>query len=222
MKQNKNNLMQQSANLAVECMKYISNFLTYGVTELSLKRKIIKWFKEHGCQKVSFDPIVAFGKNASDPHHKPTQTKLTSKDVVVIDIGCVYRGWCSDITRTFLPKKPTALQTKIYNIVLKANLAGIAKAKVGMKANQLDKICRDIITKSGYSKYFIHSTGHGIGKKVHELPKIGKDDQTILKNGLFFTIEPGIYLPNKFGIRIEDTITLVNNKVKVLTKKMCK
>ncbi len=213
--------MQKAANLAVECMKYIANFLTLGVTELSLKRKIIKWFKDHGC-KPSFDPIVAFGKNSVQPHHKPNQTKLTKKDVVVIDIGCVYHGWCSDITRTFLPKRPTALQTKIYNIVLKANLAGIAKAKPKMKACQLDKICRDIITKSGYGKYFIHSTGHGIGKKVHELPKVGKDDQTILKNGLFFTIEPGIYLPNKFGIRIEDTISLVNNKAKVLTKKMCK
>ena len=83
--------MQKAADLAVECMKYIANFLTLGVTELSLKRKIIKWFKDHGC-KVSFDPIVAFGKNASDPHHKPSKTKLTPKDVVVIDIGCVYHG----------------------------------------------------------------------------------------------------------------------------------
>lgn len=218
-KNDKYSVMQQSANLAVQCMKYISQFLTLGVTELSLKRKIKQWFRNHGCKKVSFDPIVAFGKNAAEPHHKPSQTKLTSKDVVVIDIGCVYHGFCSDITRTFLPKKPTPLQVKIYKIVLKANLAGIAKAKIGMKAYELDRICRNIISKSGYGKYFIHSTGHGIGKVVHESPKIGKDDKTILKNKMFFTIEPGIYLPNKFGIRIEDTVTLKGNKLIVLTSK---
>lgn len=215
-------IMQESADLAVACMKYISNYLVKDASELSLARKIRKWFKDHGAQKVSFAPIVAFGKNAADPHHKPDTTKLTSKDVVVIDIGCVYKGWCSDITRTFLPLKPTKKQLEVYNVVLAANLAGIAKAKVGMKAYELDKICRDIIDKKGYGKYFIHTTGHGIGKVVHEEPRIGKIDQTVLTNNMFFTIEPGIYLPNEFGIRIEDTVCFANNKLKVLTKGISK
>ena len=215
-------LMQQSAALAVECMEYISNYLVKDVTEISLAKRIRKWFKLHGTNKVSFAPIVAFGKNASEPHHKPNRTKLTSKDIVVIDIGCVYKGWCSDITRTFLPIKPTKEQLKVYKIVLLANQTAIAKAKVGMKAYELDKVCRDIINKNKYGKYFIHSTGHGIGKVVHEQPKIGINDSTVLKNNMFFTIEPGIYLPTKFGIRIEDTVCFKNNKLVVLTKAMKK
>lgn len=214
--------MQIAGDLACQCMKYISQFLTLNVTEFSLKKKIIKWFATHGCDGISFDPIVAFGKNGAEPHHKPNYTRLTSKDVVIIDLGCIYKGWCSDITRTFLPLKPTKEQVKVYNLVLKSNLASIAKAKVGMKACDLDKVCRDIITKGGYGQYFIHTTGHGVGKEVHEGFRIGKNDQTILKNNMFFTIEPGIYLPGKFGVRIEDTVTLANNKVKVVTDKINK
>lgn len=214
--------LYESATLACNCMKWISWQLTEGSSEKQLANKIKKWFKANGAEGLSFDPIVAFGSNGANPHHKPTDRKLTKRDVVVIDMGCVYKGYCSDITRTFLPLKPTAKQLQVYKLVLKANMKAIKLAKPGLKANELDKIARDVITKGRHGKYFIHTTGHGIGKVVHDGLRIGPKDDTVLKNGMFFTIEPGIYIPNMFGIRIEDTVCLVNNKIDVLTKDMPK
>lgn len=216
--------MQIAANKAVACMKYVQSLLKPGISEIFIAKKITNWFLDHNCEDNSFDPIVAFGKNSADPHHKPSNYKLKPDEHIVVDLGCVYKGYCSDITRTFFPPTQCLSLEKIemYNLVYQANMLGIKKAKVGIKACDLDKIVRNFLTINKVGEYFIHTLGHGIGKKVHEGFRVGKKDNTILKNGMFFTIEPGIYIKDWGGIRVEDTVTLLNNKVVVLTSKMPK
>jgi len=213
-------LMFASAKLTVECMKYAKSLLKIGVSEIYVANKIKQWFKKHGCDGVSFEPIVAFGKNSANPHHEPTATKLTKYDNIVVDIGCIYKGWCSDMTRTFLPQNKycSDLLKQIYCIVKDAHDLGIKASKPNIRSCAIDKVCRDYISKYGFGPCFIHSTGHGVGKAIHELPYLRKKGRSIMKNGMFFTIEPGIYIEGFGGVRIEDTITLKNNKIIILTK----
>lgn len=216
--------MQTAANKAVSCMKYVQGLLKPGITEISIAKKITNWFLSHNCEGNSFDPIVAFGKHSANPHHKPTNCKLKPNEHIVIDLGCVYKGYCSDITRTFFPPEQylSLEMIDLYNLVYHANVLGIKNAKVGIKACNLDKKVRNFLSSHKVGQYFIHTLGHGIGKVVHEGFKLGKKDNTILKNGMFFTIEPGIYIKGWGGIRVEDTVTLLKNKVVVLTSKMPK
>lgn len=136
---------------------------------------------------------------------------------VKLDIGCIYQGYCSDITRTFIFGDKQ--KQKIYDLVLKANMTAIKSIKVGQKFTNIDSIAREIITKGGYGKNFTHYIGHGVGIEIHEKATENLKNDCILKNNMVFTIEPGIYLQNKYGVRIEDTIAIKNNKVIVLTRK---
>lgn len=209
-------LMKKSATIASNCINWIKSKLKIGVTENQIKNLVLKYWNENNCDGPSFPPIVAFGKNSAIPHHEPTDKKLNKNEIVKLDIGCIYQGYCSDITRTFLMGNKEA--KKIYDIVLKANLIAIESIKVNKtKINDVDLSARNIIKKAGYGAYFTHYTSHGLGIEIHE--KItDHNNMESLRNNMIFTIEPGIYLPNKFGIRIEDTILIKNNRVFVLTK----
>lgn len=209
-------LMKKSAIIAANCINWIKTKLKIGVTEKQIKNLILKYWDDHNCDGPSFSPIVAFGKNSAIPHHTPTNKKLDKNEIVKLDIGCIYQGYCSDITRTFLMGNKEA--KKIYDIVLKTNLAAIKSIKINKsKINDIDSNARTIIKKAGYGPYFTHYTSHGLGIEIHE--KItDHNNKENLKNNMIFTIEPGIYLPNKFGIRIEDMILIKNNKIYVLTR----
>lgn len=166
--------------------------------------------RANGAEIESFDTIFASGPDTSLPHSTPQHRVL--ENPVLVDYGCKFEGYCSDTTRTFIY---TEKQEEISNIVLEAHDKAIAGIKVGMKACEVDKIARDIISEYGYGEKYIHSTGHSLGLDIHETPSASTKDQTILENNMIITVEPGIYLENEFGVRIEDMV-LINKKGKVI------
>ena len=181
---------------------------------------------QKGKYKLSFEPIVAVNANAAKPHALPTDTKLYKKDLLLVDAGLKYKRYCSDRTRTVSTRKDFEFGyeqkfkkkkvQKAYDLVLKAHDNAIEKARSGMKAKEIDALTRDIIEKGGMGKYYVHSTGHGVGLDIHEMPYISSKSDTIVEDGMVYTIEPGIYVPNEFGIRIEDMVTMQNGRVLVL------
>ena len=181
---------------------------------------------QKGKYELSFDPIVAVNGNAAKPHALPTNTKLFKKDLLLVDAGLKYKRYCSDRTRTVSASKNfefTTEQTfkkkkiqKAYDLVLKAHDNAINKARSGMKAKKIDALTRDIIRKGGMAEYYVHSTGHGVGLDIHEMPYISSKSDTIVEDGMVYTIEPGIYIPGEFGIRIEDMVTMVAGRAVVL------
>ncbi|RXK11985.1 X-Pro aminopeptidase [Halarcobacter mediterraneus] len=189
--------------------------------------KAIEKMSKVGNYDLSFDPIVAINENAAKPHALPTKKKLKLNDLLLVDAGVKYKRYCSDRTctasvnfETFNFKREQQFKNKkeqkIYDLVYKAQLNAISKARVGMKASEIDKLTRDVIEKAGYGKYFVHSTGHGVGLDIHEFPNINSRSDVIIEDNMVFTIEPGIYLPNKFGVRIEDTVVMKNGKAEIL------
>lgn len=168
--------------------------------------------------KLAFRPIVAFGKNAFEIHHKPTNKKLNKKDgFILIDIGAKVNGYCSDMSRTFFYGKANRKQKKVYKTVLEAQEKAVKKIRTNIKTYELDKIARDYIVKKGFDP-IPHSLGHGVGKKVHEKPKISPISSENLPQGAIFTIEPGIYIKNFGGVRIEDVYYINKGKIFQLTK----
>lgn len=190
-------------------MRRIKPFIKLGVSEKELYNQLLIEFENLTCEPVSFKPIVAFGKNASNPHHQSDDTVLQKGDVCLIDIGCRHQGYCSDMTRTFLQENKK--MEEIYDIVKSANIMAIEAIKPGKKFSDIDKIARDYISSFGYGQYFTHRLGHGIGLEVHEGYDVSATSETIIEEGMCFSIEPGIYLPNIGGVRIEDLI-LVSKK----------
>lgn len=214
--------LQHAADIAADTIEWIKTKLKPGLTEKEVARMITIHMLELGAEKNSFDPIVASGINSSNPHHKPSEKIIEYGDMVTVDIGCIYKGYCSDITRSFiLGDKPNNIEMiDIYNIVLKAQLSGIENTTINITGEQLDSVCRNIISNSKYKDYFCHGTGHGVGIQVHEEPYISPNSKTILMNNNVITIEPGIYVPNVGGVRIEDTIVVKENgQPIVLTRK---
>jgi Xaa-Pro aminopeptidase len=179
-----------------------------------------------GKYALSFDPIVALNANAANPHAKPSKDRLQKNDILLFDAGLKYKRYCSDRTRMAYIDKTIDFDLKqkikdkkaqkVYDIVRKAHDRAIEKARSGMKASQIDALARDVIEKSGYGKYFVHSTGHGVGLDIHEMPFISSKSDIIIEDGMVFTIEPGIYLENEFGIRIEDMVVMKNSKAVIL------
>jgi len=182
-------------------------------TELDIDKFIRKETRKRKL-KNSFPPVVAIGKNAAEIHHKPKKTRL-KKGFLVMDFGVKLNGYCSDMTRTVYIGKPLKKEKEIYNKVLQAQKIGIQKSKIGAECFEIDYAVRKKL--KGLRENFIHSLGHGVGKKIHELPNLSPKTDSILKKGDIITIEPGVYIKGKLGIRIEDSI-LIDKKIKVLTK----
>ena len=194
--------LKKSQEINEETLKRVLKLLRPGITELEIAWQIKVIGHELGAEDISFEPIVAFGAHSATPHHQNSGAKLKTNEVVLIDMGMKYQGYCSDMTRTFLPKKASAEQVKVYEKVLSAQTEAIRALKAGVKASKLDRIARESMGKD--AEHFGHSLGHGIGLDVHEAPSLSASSKDTLKEGMVVTVEPGIYLPGKFGVRIED------------------
>ncbi len=212
-------IIKKAVDLGALAFDNFASFLKSDGLEKSesyINFEAIRSLSSNGLYALSFEPITAINENAAKPHAFAGDVKLKESDLLLFDSGLKYKRFCSDRTRTaefgskinfekkqsFKNKK----MQKIYDIVLKAQEASIKKVKIGVNSKEIDKAGRDVIEKAGYGKYFVHSTGHGVGLDIHELPIISQKSSTIIEENMVFSIEPGIYLPNKFGVRIEDMI----------------
>lgn len=210
------NNVKKSCLLTDAILAEIVGNLRRGKSELAVAAEIRQLAKTNKVG-LAFKPIVAFGRNSATPHHSPTKRKLKIGDIVKIDLGFRVNGFCSDMTRTFFTSEPSDFQKEIYNLILAAQKIGIRKTRIGISGQDLDKIARDFLKRKGFDKNFIHSLGHGLGRRIHQNPKISPKSKSILQIGDTITIEPGLYFPGKFGVRIEDTILIKKNGAEILT-----
>ncbi|OQA91065.1 MAG: putative peptidase [Elusimicrobia bacterium ADurb.Bin231] len=206
-----------SCDISKRAAKFAFSLLKNGITEKQLTDEIELFFRRNGALKSAFDLIAASGKNSAYPHHQVSERKIGANEIVVLDIGCMYRGYCSDLTRTFLLGKIKKYYKTIYNIVSEARSVALRTIKPGVAARDLDAVARGVIKAAGYEKYFLHSLGHGVGTEVHEYPYLSPKSSASLKQGMVLAVEPGIYLPDKFGMRIEDTVIVTEKGCEVLT-----
>ena len=186
-----------------------------GMTERQMARIIQKLMIERG-EGEAFDTIVCVGKNAAECHHEPDDTVWNGREPVLVDMGVKLGGVCSDLTRNLIPRSSRTYR-QVYALVLKANLAAIAAAKPEMTGRALDKVARDVIRKGGFGKCFGHSLGHGVGYEIHEAPYASKKGDMVLKPGMLVTIEPGVYLEDNLGVRIEDLVLITETGCEVLS-----
>ena len=211
-------LIQRAIDVADQAMDAITPTIQPGETEQEVAWRLEKAMRELGADSLSFDTIVAAGPNGAMPHHRPTNRPINLGEPVVIDMGAKVDGYCSDITRTICLGEQDETFRRIYDIVLGAQLTAIATVRSGMEASQADDLARGVITHAGYGDNFGHSLGHGLGLAVHEYPGVGPSSPHPLEEGMVFTIEPGIYLPEWGGVRIEDDIILEKDGVRTLSK----
>lgn len=211
-------LISRACHITYESANACFNNIKEGQTEQEISDQLEQGFKQRGSAKIAFETIVAFNENAAYPHHVVTNKKITKNSVVLMDLGCTVGGYRSDLTRTFFYGKMTSKFRKIYDIVRKSQQEGISAVKEGVTAGKIDWICREVIRKSGYGSYFVHGTGHGVGIDIHEPPRLGMQSKEILKQGMVVTVEPGIYLPGEFGVRIEDSMLITKTGCKILTR----
>lgn len=209
------NKIKKASQLSVEAMKKGIESIKRGKKEYEVAAEIEYKMKSNGAD-TAFDTIVASGERSSLPHGVASEKKI-GDGPVTMDLGAKLNNYCSDITRTVL-MNPSEKMEEIYEIVLEAQKKAVEAAKPGMKAKKLDKVARDIIKEYGYGDRFYHTLGHGVGLEVHETPKISEDSEKELKPGMIITIEPGIYIKNEGGVRIEDTVLITDDGVERLTK----
>jgi Xaa-Pro aminopeptidase len=188
-----------------------------GVTERTLALEAEWYMRTHGAQAAAFDIIIAAGAHAALPHAQPRDVALAPGDLVVVDMGARTRHYCADMTRTFAVAHATDTAREIYRACLAAQLAGLTRIHAGMTGREADAVVRDTIADAGYGDYFGHGTGHGVGVQVHEAPRLSRTSEDTLLPGMAITVEPGIYLPDMGGVRIEDLVVLTDTGLEVLT-----
>jgi len=212
-------VLREAAAITDNCFYHLLKFIKTGMTEWEIALEIESYFKRNGCRSCSFDPIVASGSNSSMPHYTPSMSKKISRgEVLLIDMGCMYKEYNSDLTRTIFIGEVDKKSEEIYNIVLEAQIKSIKAIKPGLNSTELDSIARTIISDYGYGEEFGHGLGHGLGIEVHEMPAVKKTDNTELKKNMVITIEPGIYIPGLGGVRIEDMVLVTDGGCEILTK----
>jgi len=221
-------LIRRSVELNAQAFSEFALFLrsAAGMSEAELVYEAKGFLSRRGKYELSFEPIFALNENAAKPHAYPTEKKLKKGDLILFDAGIKYERYCSDRTRTAyfdeqidFVKEQRFADPKIrraYDTVKKAQEAAIEGARSGMQAKQIDAIAREIIEKSEFAGSFVHSLGHGVGLDIHEMPFINTKNSQIIEDGMVFTIEPGIYIPGEFGIRIEDMVVMRNGRAEVL------
>lgn len=208
--------LRKAALLGDRCFEYICDFIKVGMTEIEVAKAIDDFFVKNGATTTSFDTIVGAGTNSSVIHAVPSENKIKENDIILLDFGCVLDGYCSDMSRTVFTGVPSDKQIQIYNLVKDAHYTASNSIKIGTLADEADMYGRMNILKAGYD--YAHALGHGVGTEVHEEPVLSPKRQTELLKNMVFTIEPGIYLENEFGVRIEDTGVLTEDGVELFSK----
>jgi Xaa-Pro aminopeptidase len=227
-------LMRKSARICVAAFRFIKRRIRIGMKERIIACQLEYFMKKRGAEKPSFDIIVASGQNTAYPHYRTGGREIGSGDCVIIDMGCVYKGYCSDLTRALfldiikvnseqglkskLTFEFTGKYRKIYETVREAQRAAIKKIKPGVKCSTIDSAARKVIARAGLGDYFIHRTGHGVGLDIHELPWVEENSKQVLKPGMVLTVEPGVYVPGIGGVRIEDMVLVTKRGCEVLTE----
>lgn len=211
--------LREVADLAATAFKDLldAGELAVGRTERQVAADLEYRMRLGGSERTSFDTIVASGPNSAKPHHGAGDRVLAAGDLVTVDFGAHARGFNSDMTRTVVLGEADDFAREIYDVVLRAQAAGVAAATPGAALVEVDRVCRDIITEAGYGDYFVHSTGHGIGLEVHEKPAAARSGSGVLEEDMTLTIEPGIYVPGKGGVRIEDTLIITRGEPEIIT-----
>ena len=209
-------LMRQASATNDKAMAILRGMVREGATERSIADSLLDVYRSLGAQGHSFPPIVSYGAHAADPHHSPDDTPLGPRDVVLFDVGCVQDGYCSDMTRTFFFRDVTDEERRVYETVRQANEAAAALVRPGVLFCDVDKAARDVIEQAGYGKYFTHRLGHQIGMCDHEPGDVGPVHREPMEAGVCHSIEPGIYLPGKFGVRIEDLCIVQENDGEII------
>lgn len=210
--------MRRAVKIAQDALEAVIPQIKIGMTEREIASELTMQLLKRGSEsEFPFAPIVAAGPNSANPHASPTDRKLQTGDLLVVDWGAAYEGYISDLTRTFAVGEVDEEYRKIHKIVQESNAAGRAAAKPGVPCADVDKAARDVIEKAGYGKYFTHRTGHGIGMEGHEAPYMRGDNMQILEPGMAFTVEPGIYLTNRNGVRIEDNMVITETGAESLS-----
>lgn len=210
--------MRGAVKIAQQALEATIPIIQVGMTEKELSSELVTQLLKHGSDpEMPFAPIVSAGPNGANPHASPSDRKLQIGDLLVVDWGATCDGYISDLTRTFAVGDVEDEYKKIHQIVQDANAAGRAAGKPGVPCANVDKAAREVIEKSGYGHYFTHRTGHGIGMEGHEDPYMRGDNMQLLEPGMAFTVEPGIYLPNRNGVRIEDNVVITETGADVLS-----
>ena len=193
------------------------SMIKVGMAEKEVAAELVYLHMQRGAESMSFEPIVASGPNSSLPHARPGDRMLKQGDVIVIDMGCVVDGYASDMTRTVVLGKPEPEVHRVYAVVLEAQQKALESASAQLSSRELDACARDVIDAAGFGTFFSHSLGHGVGLEIHEWPSVSWRSDVLLQTGVVVTIEPGIYLPGKFGVRIEDMVQLTDSGCDNLT-----
>jgi Xaa-Pro dipeptidase len=210
--------IQESSKIVSEVADMIPDMLKEGMTENELAAEVNYQMMKHGASSPSFDTIAAFGPDTAEPHFTGGNRKLKKGEVVLVDFGAKYQRYCSDLTRTYFFGKPPEEMIDIYNTVLEAQKEGIKAIKEGVNGKEVDRTARKVIDSTKYKGRFIHSLGHGLGLNVHDHPALGPNYDFVLKENMVVTVEPGIYIPDFGGVRIEDDVVVKKNGSQVLTK----
>jgi Xaa-Pro aminopeptidase len=212
-------MLRQAAHMTQQILREIVPMLRPGVTEIEIAEEIANKIKKLDSEPA-FDTIVAGGENGAEPHHVPDDRKFKAGDLITIDLGCKYRGYCGDMTRTFALGHVSPENKKMYETVKNAQIAGLLAVRDGIICKDVDSVSRKIIELEGWGENFIHGTGHGVGREVHEPPRLNTTGEVVLKTGMVVTVEPGIYIKGVGGVRIEDTVVVGGENFFDFTKEL--
>ena len=212
------NILLEAIKISEKSLENTLNYIKIGMKELQIKQFLIQELYKNGAEGLSFDPIVLTGKNSAIPHgHSSNQNTIKHGDTLLFDFGATVKGYKADITRTFFMIETNEYQRKAYETVKQANEIGIQKSKIPNTMHDVDNETTLILEKSDFNEFIVHKTGHGLGLDVHEDPYVVRGNDTKLEQGMVITVEPGLYIPQKFGIRIEDDVLITNDEPNVLT-----
>ena len=209
-------LRQSSAGNVRALERSLKNF-DPRMSEMAFSRFLLDQYDQEAMY-TQWSPLVGYGPGSAEPHHRPGKRIIRQGDAIVIDTGADYQGYASDMTRTVFFRQASGEQQRVYDVVLEANLAAIDAVRPGMSLDELDRIARKVIESAGYGPYFTHRLGHGIGVEGHEFPFLGSGDDIMAEKNMCFSIEPGVYLPGKFGVRIEDLVIVTDSGAEVITQ----
>lgn len=211
-------LMTESAKISSAAFSHILPFIKAGVTEEDVAIELLSFMYGHGAEKMAFEVIVASGVRSAMPHAKTSQKRISPSDFVTIDLGVVYKGYYSDMTRTVVVGKASDKQREIYELVKAAQARALEAIEAGKTGTEIDQMVRDFFAQASQAEYFLHNLGHGVGLEVHERPLLGAREKDVLKEGMVFTVEPGLYISGLGGVRIEDMVVLKEEGPEILTK----